>query len=70
VGLGDDPVPDVWVQAGRSDRVEQDVGVLVVQAGDLQLRQPPHVWAGPSGREQHGDRLGEEPTGDEGQDLR
>ena len=69
--LGDDPVADALIEPPRDDGREQRAGVLVIQAGEHQLREArePTIRAGLARCEHDRNRLSQETPSDEPEDL-
>ena len=72
MALGDDPVTYRLIQRAAQRRLQQRACVSVAQAADRQLRQAPEPLVRPARarREDQGDRLGQQPAGDERERLR
>jgi len=68
-GLRHDPSADAPIESRVRDGVQQGVGVGIAQPGDLELRQPEQLRTPLAGAEENGDRLGQQPPGDEAQHL-
>ncbi|MEU8141655.1 hypothetical protein [Nonomuraea sp. NPDC048901] len=68
-GLGHEPVADVLIDLDVRHRGQQGVRVFRCQACDLELRQSEQVLGPLARTEDEGDRLREEPPGDEAEDL-
>jgi hypothetical protein len=65
VGLRHDPVAHAVVQSARDGLRQESPRVLVAQAPNLQLRQPPKLLPSLPRGEHEPDRLGKQPSRDE-----
>ena len=72
MGLGEHPLSHVVVQQHGHHRAQERPCVLLLEAADDQFRQPHGLGVAVGGAcgEDHGDRLGEQAAGCEGERLR